>query len=125
MADEIYYEKYLKYKTKYLNLKLIVPNKQLGAGNSNNKPIIYLFKSDTCGHCKSFMPTWESLVDELGSKYKFTIIDANDSKNDEITKKYNINGVPTIIKSVKNQDFIFNGERDLESLKQFVTERNT
>ena len=125
MADEIYYKKYLKYKTKYLNLKLIISNKQLGGGNSNNKTIINLFKSDTCGHCKSFMPTWDSLIDELGSKYTFTTIDVNDAKNDKITKKYNIDGVPTIIKSVKGIDFIFNGNRDLETLKQFVTEQSS
>ena len=113
MDNEKYlkYLKYLKYKAKYINLK------QVQTGGSTNKIDIMLFKMDTCGHCKNFMPVWEHLKKELSNKYNFITYDSN--KNIDKVNEYNVDGFPTLIKN-GNTITQYDGERDYESVKHFV-----
>ena len=55
-----YTTKYLKYKKKYLNLK-----KNINISGGGLKEVI-LFKASWCGHCKNFIPIWDSMK----KKYK-------------------------------------------------------
>jgi len=118
MADDLYYQKYLKYKAKYFNLKSFSKT-QSGGGNTTE---IYLFKADWCGHCRGFKPTWEKISKELSSKYKFITVDA-DKDSDKI-KKWNIQGFPTIIKKVGDNAQEYVGPRDEQSVREFITGNN-
>jgi protein disulfide-isomerase-like protein len=70
-------------------------NKDLGSGK-----ILVLFYADWCGHCKTLHPVWDKAATEVnvdGIKMgKVNCGDSNDPAHNAITKKYNINGYPTI-----------------------------
>jgi len=114
MTDVNYYKKYLKYKAKYFNLKNISTVQTGGAAKTE----IYLFKADWCGHCKAFKSVWEKLQQDLSSKYTFITVDAD--KDEQIIKKWKIQGFPTIIKKVGDKATEYVGQRDEESVKQFI-----
>ena len=119
MAGDLYYQKYLKYKAKYFNLKASSKNNQYGGKNSNNKQNeIFLFKANWCGHCNGFKPTWDKLSKEFDSKYKFRTIDADNNR--DIIKSWNIQGFPTIIKKVGNNATEYVGSRDEQSVREFI-----
>jgi len=155
MVDNLYYQKYLKYKTKYLNLKMNYKNNQQGGNNivskntkcgycnslnsvkcnfcnslksfSKNNQVgglappqtdIYLFKAEWCGHCKGFKSTWNKLKEEFSSKYKFITLDADADK--EKIKSWNIQGFPTIIKKSGINATEFVGQRDEQSVREFI-----
>ena len=159
MADNLYYQKYLKYKTKYFNLKMLYKNNQLGGnnflskttkceycnslnsykcnycngsnlfsknnqlgGNKSHKSDIYLFKADWCGHCNGFKSTWNKLKKELSSKYTFITIDAD--KDKEKISSWNIQGFPTIIKKSGGNATEYVGQRDEESVRDFIKSIN-
>ncbi len=125
MSSELYYQKYIKYKTKYNNLKTNTQNERNSQmGGSTNNTDIYFFKANWCGHCKNFSPTWEALESELGSKYTFNTIDVDDKNNEKILIKYKkyIQGYPTIIKKVGDNIYLFNGERNVHNVREFITE---
>lgn len=103
-----YQEKYLKYKTKYLFLKNSL---QKGGGKT-----LTLIKADWCGHCKTFMKTWDELPFNI-KNINFKILDSDNNKKE--IERYNIKGYPSIF--LENGNVIeFNGKRDIESLKKFV-----
>ena len=113
-----YAEKYLKYKTKYLNLKSSSTIKQTGGGQS--LPEIYLFKATWCGHCKQFTPIWDALQNDadLKSKYTFKTIDAD--KDKQVIKDWKIEGFPTIIKKDGTNAIEYVGERTADAVKNFL-----
>lgn len=120
MIEDIYYLKYLKYKSKYLNLrtkKVSSSNfKMLGGGKG--KIEIYLFKADWCPHCRGFKPIWDKLASELKSKYEFITVDAD--KDKDIIEKWKIQGFPTIIKKEGDKATEYIGPRDEMSVKEFI-----
>ena len=116
-----YNDKYLKYKTKYLNLKKIASqnsNKYVLSGGASNKTEIYLFKAEWCGHCKAFKSTWEKIQQDLKSKYTFITVDSDENK-DQI-QQWNIKGFPTIIKKTNDKAQEYIGSRDEQSVKEFI-----
>jgi thioredoxin 1 len=121
MSEEKLYLKYLKYKTKYFNLKkqskLMVQNGG-DANKVNDKTQIYLFKAEWCGHCRGFKPTWEKIKEDLKNKYEFITVDADKDKN--LIEKWKIQGFPTIIKKVGDNAQEYIGDRDEQSVKTFI-----
>lgn len=114
--EDSYYQKYLKYKTKYQNLKLQFTGMRQNGGGE--KTTIYLFKADWCGHCQGFKPTWEEISKELKGKYEFVTYDAD--KDKEILEKWNIQGFPTIIKKTGDKAEEYIGERDKQGVIEFI-----
>ena len=105
-----YYEKYLKYKTKYLNLKA---KHEMRGGNDKT---LILFKADWCGHCNKFKPVWEKL--QQTEKIKFVTYDADQHKNE--VKSFQVQGFPTLLLKRGNEAIEYTGGRDLNSLKEFI-----
>jgi hypothetical protein len=120
--------KYLKYKIKYYQLKQKI-NKQNGGGInednyfnqkevSENKPSIYLFKASWCGHCINFKETWNALADKFNDKINFISYDsAKDSKK---MKEWRVEGFPTLIFRKGSSATEYNGDRDINSLIEFI-----
>jgi thiol-disulfide isomerase/thioredoxin len=122
--------KYQKYKIKYLNLK----NSQLDQTGGNitkspveekpEKPEMYLFKSDSCHYCKSFMGNWNLLVNDpkLNKHINFTMLDATNDKNE--IKKWEITGYPTLILRKGDKTIEYQNERSVSELTKFLN-KNT
>ena len=119
MDDNSLYNKYIKYKVKYNLLK----NKSLQKetfqkGGNENKPDLYLFKAKWCGHCKNFLPTWEALSNKYNKKINFITYDSE--KNKKEMEEWKIEGFPTIIYRKDNVAQEYKGDRDIDSLINFI-----
>lgn len=94
--------------------------------NSQNKGKdnkILFFYADWCGHCQQFKQEWSNFED--WAKINNVKCDAlNGDKNEELTKKYNIEGYPTILKVNANGDLVteYKGPRSSQGLQSFCTE---
>jgi len=116
---DIYYLKYIKYKTKYLNISQKSNILQKG-GKSNKDTELYLFKAEWCGHCKNFMPIWDQISkdSELNNKIEFIKYDSDQHKKE--INEWNIKGFPTIILKKNDKAIEYNGPRKLENIKEFI-----
>lgn len=117
-----YKEKYLKYKTKYLNLKALLDNNfnknnfVQNGGASPNKTLV-LIKADWCGHCQAFKQIWEQLPSEI-ENINFKVLDSEQNK--DIIQGYNIKGYPSIFLESEQGRTEFEGKRELSILKKFI-----
>jgi len=83
---------------------------------------LILFKSETCGHCKNFIPTWEELKKRLGEVIQFEEHEAGQVP--ELAQKYGINSVPKIFLLVgSSQPVEFTGGRTVEEITKFLQEK--
>lgn len=91
---------------------------------NGKNPTLVLFYANWCGHCKKLKPTWEEAT-KTAEKSGLTMVQIdvggndNDSeeitkKNAEITKKYNIDGYPTIILFKDGRQIPYEGPRTTE-----------
>ncbi len=64
-------------------------------------PLVIDFSATWCGPCKKIAPIIEELADEYAGRVNICKCDVDD--NDELTNKYGIRNVPTVL-------FIKNGE---------------
>ena len=76
MADNLYYQKYLKYKTKYFNLKMLYKNNQLGGDK-------LLSKNTKCGFCNSLNSLKCDYCNGLKSFSKNNQLGGNKSENNK------------------------------------------
>lgn len=111
-----YKKKYLKYKSKYLELK----QQANQTGGSDVKKEVYLFKAEWCPHCTAFKPVWNKLQTALKGKYNFITVDAD--KDKAKIQEWKIEGFPTIIKRVGNNAIEYSGPRDEVNVMKFITE---
>lgn len=117
--DDNIHLKYLKYKNKYLRLKKVFDNIksrkvdfQYGGGEDTVE--LMLFKAEWCGHCKNFLPVWNTLQKDYGNKYTFTTYDLDNDK--EVFDKWEIKGYPTLIINNRGKLMDYNGPREMEDM---------
>lgn len=134
-----YFQKYRKYKAKYLNLlKLQDMSMNMTGGSAVNmtggsslplinNPTLFLFKSKNCGHCRNFQPTWDKLITDSnvdGNKVEYLSYDATNPIDQPIMNAASIQGYPTIIFKVDQKDSSYtreyNGRRTIEDITKFM-----
>jgi thiol-disulfide isomerase/thioredoxin len=115
---DLYQVKYLKYKNKYMQKKNIMS----GGSNISSQNELMLFKADWCGHCKNFLPTWEKISKNTDLNVSFKIFDSD--KNQREINEYNVSGFPTIMFKVNDKLIEYNGDRDENSIKEFISSYN-
>jgi thiol-disulfide isomerase/thioredoxin len=126
-----FYDKYIKYKNKYLDAQIeynnltnckTCNNKLCNCTQSggSNKVDLYLFKASWCGHCINFIPTWDKINKEFNNKINIKTYDVDSTKDKAIFDEYEIQGFPTLILNNNNQKIEYNGPRDYNSIKEFI-----
>ena len=79
--------------------------------NNIDDNTVLIFYAPWCGHCKKSLPDFKKAVSEGDN-----IIMINSDDEPELTKKYNVNGFPTIMKASGEQ---YTGSRDSDSILKF------
>lgn len=130
-------KKYNKYKKLFTilrtpnnNVKNTRVNYQTKKNNKNNKIAIVLIYADWCGHCQALRPVWNEFINTL-NKDKYNIIEINSDEQEQginkIKSEYKVDdirveGYPTIGHIYQNNFYSYNGERNLDKLKSWVSE---
>jgi len=76
-------------------------------------PKIVLYHLNRCIHCRRIMPEWNNFEKEIGNIIKT-------EKKECSSNDCNIIAFPTIILYKDNKEYIYNGDRTSEDMKQFV-----
>ena len=76
---------------------------------------VTLFYANWCGHCKNFIPTWNSLKPYF-QKYNIEFKEYEELGNYNIMKDNNIKSFPTIIIEKNGSKYEYNGERTVDGL---------
>jgi thioredoxin 1 len=86
---------------------------------NDNKPVLVDFYADWCQPCKMVTPILQNVKMELGDKVK--IIKINVDNNPEISAKYGIRSIPTLM-LFKNGQLKFNqaGVLPAEKIKRII-----
>ena len=89
--------------------------------NSNKTPIFVNFNTTWCYWSKKLLPTWKKLEIDMSNK-DINILDIKCDKenNEELCKRYQINGYPTIKLINGNNIIDYEGNRSLEDMRNFI-----
>jgi protein disulfide-isomerase A6 len=137
-----YYDKYLKYKEKYLQARneyeSLIKCKSCSKEScnctkqsennyinevqtgGNNKPELILFKAEWCGHCKNFKSVWDEIQNNFNNQVNIKTYDADTTSHKNYFNKYNVQGFPTLILVHNNKIVEYSGSRDINSVTDFV-----
>lgn len=85
----------------------------------SDKPTIILYHAVWCHFCKEFMATWNDLKEKLKDIAKFK--DYEESEMEQLDPPpVGIEGFPTIVKKVGKKEYIYEGDRTYDALKQWI-----
>ncbi len=82
-----------------------------------NNPSFVLFYANWCGHCQTFMPTWEKFKTKINKK-KYNIVEI-ESQNPFTNRIKGLQGYPSLYYIQNDKVIEYNEGRDLKSLKEF------
>jgi protein disulfide-isomerase-like protein len=90
-----------------------------------NNPTIMLFHADWCGHCQSFMPTFDKFSQNI-NKSKLNVVKFNADIDKKHISSFNVEGFPTVmLHDPKSKRFIdYTGDRSMGDLVKFINENS-
>ena len=95
-------------------------NKKETYPNSNKKTFLF-FYTDWCSYCSRYKSTHKKLTAYINKNMpNVTVKDIDCDKNEDLVKKYGIEGFPTLILESNGKSVTFTGEKTLENLIQFI-----
>ena len=96
--------------------KMCTPKSSFGGSGSGDKNV-YIFYSESCGHCIRAMPEFE-LAKKSSDKIK--LINVKEPGNKKLLEQYDdkIQGVPTIVRA--SDGAVYNGDRKAYLISQFA-----
>ena len=100
-------------------------NTNLNIVQTNTEIKLILYYMNNCTWCEKFKPTWKQL--KQNTPYKFEKCERN--KMDEFTetkaiqKEFEIKSFPSIFVKIGNDYFKYEGDRDLQSILEFIAEK--
>jgi thiol-disulfide isomerase/thioredoxin len=110
-----FYDKYLKYKNKYLQLK----NGQKGGASHVE---LMLFKANWCGHCTRFKNTWEELKKDHNKKLELIEYDIDQTMEKKYFQKYGVDSFPTLILKKNDTIIEYKNAMNKESITKFINQ---
>lgn len=96
----------------------IQPNNPQPLQAQYDGPLVTYYYNPGCPHCRNFMGSWKEFSSGGGAKFQ----EVNCSLNPEKCTK--VKGVPYIVFSKSGNHFAYNGNRDTNSLREFLKEFN-
>ena len=127
---------YLNFNTNLLTKKSKEERELKNVSNANRRNLtadVLFFHADWCPHCVKAAPTWKGFVEKYDKKvingYKVNCVggikgidcsNANDSKTNEVRKKYNVNTFPTLKVVKKGKTIHFDAKIIPENLTKFI-----
>ena len=101
---------------------LILTEKNLGYAIKEFKYLVILFYDPDCPHCEEFLPRYGDIAKEL-KKENFVFAKLNCLKNQKIENIYEIEAYPTLMLLIGDEKNVYNGQRNLEDIKQWLEEK--
>jgi protein disulfide-isomerase-like protein len=100
--------------------------KELTASTFGKNDKVVMFYAPWCGHCKTTAPIFDSVADAM--KQQLYVV--NCDKESELASQQGIQGFPTILYFKKGKRIEFgkdplDGNRDLESIKKWITRHSS
>jgi thiol-disulfide isomerase/thioredoxin len=90
----------------------------------NKKNKICLYYADWCGHCKNFLPEWKILKNKIEStdlNTKIEIKEYNCENDEQLCKKENVRGYPTVIlHKIDGNNISYEGGRTAADVLNFL-----
>lgn len=95
---------------------------QIQNNPSNDKIVVYWFFRNGCPHCDNMKESWNKLKSgNLPSNYTLIEVDTALEKNNKLSEKYGVNGVPHIIKTTSNGYYkVYSGDRSSSDMKYWI-----
>ena len=90
---------------------------------SSQNPTVLLVYDPNCGYCQQIRPIWKTILEDsdLNLIANFRSIGGGDVRN-IIEKEANVSGYPSLFVVTSDMTYhAYNGSRDFNSLKQFIT----
>ena len=92
----------------------------------NDKKELVLFYKNSCPFCHEFEYTWEKLKESIKS-FKFTEINLNDTKNQQLREHFKVKTVPTLYFCLNDKAKIFKAnnkeERNYNDIVKFISQK--
>ena len=95
----------------------ILNNQKSTKSNNDSQCKIIFFYAEWCGHCKKMKPEWDEF--KRANPQSCEEFESEEI-TEELRKKYNIRGYPTIVKRQGNKVIPYEGERTKEGLAKFL-----
>lgn len=88
--------------------------------NKKNKTIVYWFYRPGCPHCDNMKHAWQMLKHEVSPKYILKEINTSLPRNQHLANKYDVEGVPHIVKVNYKGHVVYSGDRSTEDMKKWI-----